>query len=287
MSSTQMIGLSLPVYSPPSQTLHRWSLQGANAGSLLNGVLAACYPEGYDVVILQRQEFEDPRSDPPPVCADFVDGLIYAAPNSQYNHYTRFLDTGLPIVTIGQELSGKPIPYVTLSNENEIQRLTRALIRIGHTDIGLVLPMERAQDHSRFVQIGYEEAHQAVGLPIHPEYIVEGTTGSDAGLRLMALPKRPKVIIVGRNDIALDLLAAIQEKGIRCPEDVEIVVFGDEHGFEQSRPRLTAVEGHIFDIGYDASQLLFKLLRGEQPESFGRTIPWTLMARDSCGIQSL
>jgi len=288
-SRTHIIGLSLPVYSPPTQSLHRWSVQGVDIGSLISGVLAACYPENYDVMILQRQEFVEPEPSPTvPLCADFADGLIYAAPNVDYDHYSQFLGTGLPLVMIGKEQSDRVIcPYVTLNNENEFLRLTRALIRKGHRRIALLLPETRSHSTSQWTLAGYVGALNEAGVPVDDSLIVENADPAEMVRGIMERDLRPSVIIVARNDVAVQALEIVSQFGVRCPEDVEIVVFGDDHEFEQTRPRLSVLRGDICGLGYEAARIMFHLLRGETPDSLVLNMPCDFIRRESCVLESL
>ena len=288
-SRTHIIGLSLPVYSPPTYSLHRWSVQGVDVGSLIGGVLAACYPENHDLIILQRQEFvEDEPAPTVPLCADFADGLIYAAPNVDYDHYSQFLGTGLPLVMIGKEQSDRDIcPYATLNNENEFLRLTRALIRKGHRQIALLLPESRSHSTSQWTLAGYTAAFGEAGVPVNESLIVEDGDPDRMVREVMKGDVRPTVIIVARNNVAVQVLETVKQLGCRCPEDVEIVVFGDDHEFAQTRPRLSALRGDISLLGYEAAQMMFQLLRGETPASIELNMPCDFIRRESSFLESL
>ena len=288
-SRTRIIGLSLPVYGPPTNSLHRWSVQGVDVGSMISGVLAACYPENYDVIILQRQEFVEPEPTPTvPLCADFTDGLIYAAPNVDYDHYSQFLDTSLPLVMVGKEQSDRNIrPYVTLNNENEFLRLTRALIRKGHRRIALLLPEKRSHSTSQWTLAGYSAAFKESGIPMDESLVVEDGDPGQMVREVMQRGVRPTVIIVARNNVAVPVLETVKQLGRRCPEDVEIVVFGDDHEFEQTRPRLSALRGDISGLGFEAARMMFQLLRGETPVSSELNRPCDFIRRESSGLQSL
>jgi len=88
-------------------------------------------------------------------------------------------------------------------------------------------------------------------------------------------------VLAGNDEIALGILQAAQEMGVKVPDDLRIVGFDDTRLASLVRPRLSAVRVPLTEIGGAAIAALAK--RIEDPESPGTVLrlPTTLVVRES------
>lgn len=285
---TCILGMSMPQFFPPDIEDRRMiSMQSTSVGDLVCGVQSVAQPRGYDIQLFMRYEYD--RGECPPHGADildFVEGVVYCTPNPRYDRYTHILDANVPLVMVGPNPAERKVTSVCVDNEETLYRLTKALIGSGFKRIGLILPEDRDTILSRLRYQGYRKAHLEAELPIYPHFIVPGHFGGDAGALLADIildgGVKPEAIIVGRSDIAGDVLARLKERGLRCPEDISLVVYGNDHSFDFTEPRITAVEIGRFEMAAAAARLLLEEIDGDAEPGREEFIEPLLVRRESC-----
>ena len=132
---------------------------------------------------------------------------------------------------------------------------------------------------------GFKRALREAGVSIAPEYIQEGRfdrlSGYEKGLMLLQFSPRPTAIVAANDLVALGVLAALREMGLRCPEDVSLVGFDDQEIASFTNPALTTVAQPAYQMGARAAALLFERLRGEDVAAQQVVMKATLRVRDS------
>ncbi|MBV8330827.1 MAG: substrate-binding domain-containing protein, partial [Verrucomicrobia bacterium] len=137
---------------------------------------------------------------------------------------------------------------------------------------------------------GYERALNRLAIPFDPELIIPCTPtrrGGSKGLQQLLTLAGPPTAAVCYNDVvALGVIEALQNAGIRPGKDFGVVGFNNVPDAAQSLPGLTTIDTSARDLGRTAAELLLK--RIEQPNSPIRTVILQprLVVRQSCGAES-
>jgi LacI family transcriptional regulator len=82
--------------------------------------------------------------------------------------------------------------------------------------------------------------------------------------------------------MALGALAAIQEIGLACPDEVSLLGFDDFYWATLLRPRLTVVRQPAREIGMIAARLLIDHIEGRVSVPTPAVLKTQLIVRDSC-----
>jgi len=289
-SKKHVVGLSMPSFLPPDYAEARWvDLHSAGVGKLVCGIESVTQPRGYDIYLLERYEYR--RDEPSPTIEpglDFVDGVIYATPNPKYDRYTPIIELGIPLVMIGPNPGRHPTSYVCVENDSAIRRITRALLIKGHTRIALLLPEEPHDVLSHLRLKGFKEAYAELGVPAEEQIVVPGYFGKGAGRKLacqvLEASPRPTAIIIARKDLAFDVLEETKRRGLQCPEDIELIVYGDDHAFDTASPTLTALDIGEFHLAAQAAALLIAEMEGRAEPGRPVHFPGRLRERESCRL---
>jgi len=84
--------------------------------------------------------------------------------------------------------------------------------------------------------------------------------------------------------MAAGALQAIQDQGLRVPEDVGVVGFDDLALASVTQPPLTTVRQPIDLLGGHSTRILIGLLEGEITPPYQQELPTQLIIRKSCGM---
>ena len=288
----EIIGLSIPSYTTPQLFQDSWiELHTAHIGKLVCGIQMVTHPRDHDIHIFERYEYRGDgasfRSDPR---LEFVDGLVYATPNPKYPRYENAIRAGLPLVFIGPNPTQSRITSVCIDNTTVHYQITKTLLEAGHERIGLLLAEEFDAPLSKLRLRGYHMALDEKGISSEKQPILYGsfkpTYMKQIAKAVFNYKPVPTAIVIGRNDLALYVFREMQKRGIRCPEDIELIVYGDDHAFEHMAPTLTAFDICFQQLAAEATRQLFNELEGRTEP--GRTIylPGKLRVRESCALKA-
>jgi LacI family transcriptional regulator len=101
-------------------------------------------------------------------------------------------------------------------------------------------------------------------------------------MQLLTRGQRPTAIFCTNNMMALGALAAIQEIGLACPDEVSLLGFDDFYWATLLRPRLTVVRQPAREIGMIAARLLIDHIEGRVSVPTPAVLKTQLIVRDSC-----
>lgn len=206
-----------------------------------------------------------------------VDGiLLVVAPNDgDISHLEGTVAAGIPIVCLDRIPPGIALDSVSVESAIGARECVRHLVSMGHRKIAIIngpTALETARDRMR----GYEEALREAKLPIDPRLIREGDFHMESGNRqardLLTGDYRPTAIFVANGMMMMGVVNALDELGLRCPEDIALAMYDDLPLAASFRPRLTAVAQDAYKIGYMGAELLLQRVKGEISDPAPREI---------------
>src|SRR5690606_27780593 len=158
----------------------------------------------------------------------------------------------MPVVLVDRTLEGLDLDAVVVNNLEASREGVSYLLSLGHTRIGAIVgPQHLSTSRERLA--GYRLALAAAGIPFDEDLVCHGNFRHEdayrAGLGLLRRANRPTAIFASNNLMALGMLRAIQEIGLRCPEDISIISFDDFDGAALFKPALTTIAQPTTEIG--------------------------------------
>ena len=149
--------------------------------------------------------------------------------------------------------------------------------------------------------IVYCETLSEYEIPFDPELVLEGNweiqSAYPAARRFLELEEHPTAIFAANDLMALGAIYAIQEAGLRVPEDIAVIGYDDREIASLSQPTLTTVRMPCYAMGQASAKLLLSLLdkQRESPDSPKSLdapvaaepikIQGQLIVRESCGAE--
>lgn len=212
-----------------------------------------------------------------------VEGLVVVAPTAEIAEATRGLAGSVPVVVIAAGLAAEPPIYVVaVDHEQGARDATRHLIDLGHREIVHIAGPENWFD-ARARVAGWRAELTEAGLPV-PEPIPGGwdaRQGYRAAQDLLARPTLPSAVFTANDLLALGVIRAMHEAGVRIPEDVAIIGYDDVSGSDYYHPPLTTVRQPFHEVGHQAIEVLLAAIDGGSPDEI-YTRP-ELVVRESSG----
>jgi LacI family transcriptional regulator len=214
-----------------------------------------------------------------------VDGLIFTPPSdNSVTLLNELCASQVPFVRLTPRDHECPLPYVTTTDRQGAYDMTCYLLSQGHRRIGFIKgPPEQIAGYYRFD--GFRTALEEQGIYVHPELVTQGDDHFEAGHAcantLFNIQPRPSAIFTNNDEMASGVLVAAHQKGISVPEQLSVVGFDDIPLSRQVWPPLTTVRQPIRKMAEMATELLIRLLEGEELDAQRYEIPTKLIIRES------
>jgi DNA-binding LacI/PurR family transcriptional regulator len=96
---------------------------------------------------------------------------------------------------------------------------------------------------------------------------------------MLLLPERPTAIFAASDVQAVGVLEAAQELGLRVPQDLSVVGYGD--GEIAEILGLTTMRQRLFESGRRGVELLLKTLENPETEPVCEVLPTELVIRET------
>ncbi len=216
-----------------------------------------------------------------------VDGILMAPYSLTNDDFDELIErTGAVIAAVGQHITHPQIDVAFCDDEQATRDAIAWLIGTkGHARIGFIgVANHNAVEVRR--RRGFERALQDAGLAAPADYWQLGDWSPESGqramARLLALATPPTAVFACNDLMAIGALEAVQQQGLRVPEDVAIVGFDDIPAASWVRPRLTTIAQSPGKMGAELADALFERIEGER-DGPGRRIeiPLRFVERES------
>ena len=217
---------------------------------------------------------------------DVIRGAIVAGTNSQ--NLLDFLSyKGVSFVTLGNNVAGEwhkdEYSAVYFDDVEGAYGLTRHLQSLKHRHIWFVGNCRMPWFRRRFE--GYRRAMEEAGLPP-----LKNDLDSDDGEVIGFLSTKSilkdgapvTAIFAGEDTAARGVYKALQEAGLRIPEDISVAGFNDIPEAAGLNPPLTSVRVFTDQVGKQMAELVFKRIANPDAGPEVVTIPTQLVKRESC-----
>lgn len=195
-----------------------------------------------------------------------VDGLIYVPEDlSADEFYELTANCNIPTVQVDRVIQGVASDAVLVNNADAVYEATEELIRRGHRRIGLISG-PKSVSSAKERQVGFLRALSDNRILFDNDLFFSSehsfATGYQGCEHLLSLDSPPTAIISTNHDITIGLVTAIRDRGLRIPEDIDVLGFDCVDVCTMMKPSLPVVSQPEQMIGQTAAQYIMQRLNG-------------------------
>jgi len=195
----------------------------------------------------------------------------------------------LPTVSVAGHRILPGVTNIVLDQERGARAALEHLLKLGHTKIAFMKGQPFSSD-SEDRWRGISTVAQELGIEMDPDLIVHleyddpsPQVGYPYAKQLLAR-KKPFTALFAYNDIsAMGAIRALQEEGLRIPQDISVVGFDDIQWAAFHTPSLTTVRQPLGRMGQLAAETVISMIENSQEYVNEIAIEPTLVVRESTG----
>lgn len=174
--------------------------------------------------------------------------------------------------------------HITIDCNSAIYEMTKYLIEEGHRKIAYFSDFENRTSVENEKVEGYLKAIEDNELEFSKVYVVEGNKHSHAyefGKSIIEEAKDFTAAVCSSDEIAIGILDSFIDNGVKVPDNVSVVGFGNIREGKFVRPELTTIGEPYYDVGAVGMRMLIKMIKGDKTKQGRMELPFTIEKRKS------
>lgn len=242
------------------------TLLRASISEMIQGIVDSAKKYGYSIRLFVYDENENQADAWGNVVASSVDGILLMSDELDEDIYKQIENTPVPVIFVNAQSRNPKFGSVTIDNHASGYHITKEMISRGNKKI-LFIGTEHNYTINEAKEKGYQKAMSEAGLQ---QRIIKSTGDVDVNeiqfSQLLNDGDIPEVVFAARDSIAISFMNVAIKKGIKVPDQMQVVGFQNTRYAELSNPKLTCVETPIYEIGNQAMSNLTLLMKNEENE---------------------
>jgi LacI family transcriptional regulator len=263
-------------------------------GSVIESIYDTAFHNSYEIILTVSQENAQRESKHiESLLAMRVDGLIISISQETKSKaiFNKVKKLGVPLVFMDRVLNIPGTSKVTVDDEGGAFKAIEMAVKNGYTKIGHIAGYSEINiGRSRYN--GFKKAMDYYGLKINPDWVVRGGFGEEDGykgfMKIFETGNLPEFIFTVTYPVALGIYSAVQELGLKIPEDIDIICFGNSDVNRFIKPSITCVEQPTEILGRAAVELIIDHIKNYDnfhPKNI--EIPTGIIVRETCSKKKL
>jgi LacI family transcriptional regulator len=252
----------------------------ASVAEMIQGIDDVAKKMGYTIRLFINKDHEQERDLWGEVIASSVDGILFMNDEMTKEAYQQIEYTPVPVVFVNSLSQKDTIGSVCVDYEQCAYEITKTMINRGNKKIVFV-GTEHKYALNEMKQKGYVRAMQEKGLPVDIIYS-SGDINKNELFFHEELDKRiPDVALVVRDSMAISFMNVATKRGIKVPEQFQVIGMQNTRYAILSNPKLTCAEVPIYEMGNRAMSYLTELMRNEESKGQKILLPYNVVWRES------
>lgn len=250
---------------------------------VIRGFQAAAWDQGLDVLLLNT-EYNSERTQS--VIRKLVEsdarGVAIMTSSIDDSATTPLTESGIGVVFCNMCSPSKLVSNIRIDYRRGVLQAIEHVASLNHRRAAVISGPKSnrtAMNIRQALVAGLKQRGMTTSLVTSCDYRVDA--GASAVQEILSVPDVPTVIFCGSDLIAMGAMSALEEAGVRIPEDVSIIGIDDISFAFLARPPLTTIRVPREQLGITAFQALGKMLSLKRRHGTEYTIETDLVIRSS------
>jgi DNA-binding LacI/PurR family transcriptional regulator len=250
---------------------------------IIRGFQAEAWDRGFDVALCNTEyHAQRSRSVIRKLIESDVRGVAVMTSSLDQTATAELTAAGIGTVFCNLGPAEKLVSNISIDYPRGISQAIEHVVQLGHRQTAVIAGPEdnrTAVTIRQALEAGLRERKLNPLAVTHSHYGVDA--GASAVRSILAAPKLPSVIFCGSDLIAMGAMNALEEAGLRVPEDVSVIGIDDISFAFLARPPLTTIRVPRERLGRIAFEALDKMLKLKRRKGTDYYLETDLVVRKS------
>lgn len=282
-NKSMTIGIAIPDQQDLVSFQHTFS--DFNLSESLSGIERIATANDYRLLLLvMTEEFMAEKTYLKLFHEKSIDGVIFWGIKTNAEFIQDLLDENLPFVLANSNNAETSAPTVVNDNISGSLQITELLIKKGCRRIAY-LKGKSASPVNMDRETGFLRAMEDNKIKVDRQLVLQGDYSLESGYNAVNLALKDKIefdaLIAGNDMMAIGAMRALQQAGMKIPEDVAVAGADNIQLAEFAGVPLTTFFANMFALGSEAMKLLIAQMNNDKKTPKKIIIPIELVVRDS------
>lgn len=255
---------------------------------IIRGFQAEAWDQGLDVLLLNT-EYDPQRTESviQKLIQSDVRGVAIVTSSIDNTMTQELVESGIGVVFCNLCPAEKLISNITIDYERGVLQAIEHVVSLGHKRVAVIAGPE---DNRTATNIKEALVNGLRNKGISPPPIAYSDYHVDAGASavktILSSSERPTVIFCGSDLIAMGAMSALEDSGIKVPEDISVIGIDNISFAFLARPPLTTISVPRERLGVTAFQALDKMMKLKRQSGADYVLETELIIRKSTATAS-
>ena len=258
------------------------TLNRASVSEMIQGIYDSANHYGYTIRLFITDNLGSNAKEWGEIVASSVDGILFMNDEMSSEVYSQIKNTPVPVVFVNSVSKDPEYGSVCINNEQSAYNITKNMIEKGRKKI-LFITTEHIYTVNIQKEKGYKRAMEEGGLTAEIIRTSGKVNINEEDFRAyFDSGNLPEVALAVRDSMAISFMNLAQKRGIKVPEQLEVIGFQNTRYAILSNPKLTCVDTPIYEIGNRAmSQLTELMQKPEETKPINEVVENEIIWRES------
>jgi LacI family transcriptional regulator len=250
---------------------------------IIRGYQAMAWNRGFDVLLCNTEyDLERTKVVMRKLRESDVRGVAIVTSSVDRSMAAELTAAGIPLVFCNSDPAGKLVGNICIEYEHGVKKAIQHVVELGHRRSAVI---SGPADNRTAVTIKNALVSGLTVRGLKPVCVLECNYRVDAGAsavrEVLSRPEIPTVLFCGNDLIAMGAMSALEESGVRVPEDVSVIGIDDIFFAFLARPPLTTISVPREQLGVKAFEALDRMLKLKRHKGSNYMLKTDLVVRSS------
>lgn len=207
-----------------------------------------------------------------------VDGVIFMGNDITEELRAEFSRSRTPVVLAGTVDPDEQVGSVNIDYESATKDSVEFLITNGHKKIAFVSESHNDPINGIYRLNGYKKALEEASIAYDEDLVIQSEYTYKVGEAVYDQIAKldATAAVIADDELSVGVLNAALDRGVKIPEDFELITANNSMLTKITRPQLSTVVQPLYDIGAVSMRLLTKMMNKEEVDEKTVILPYKI-----------
>ncbi len=259
-------------------------------GTIIEHIYDIAFENNYEIILaVSKEDAKNEIKNLQTLMSMKVDGIIISITQEtcDFEIFEEVKKRGIPLLFMDRIPAIPEVNNVSIDDRQGGFNAVEQIIKVGYKNICHFAGWDRINIGLQR-RLGFEDAMKHYNIPINPAWVLKAGFGEEDGynsfMKLYSENNLPDAIFAVTYPVAIGIYKAVKKLGMRIPEDIDVICFGDSETQKFISPQLSCIEQPTEQIAKLSMEILLDNIKNKENGFSPRSevIGTKLILRETC-----